>query len=105
MLAIVCVLLARIVDEPCPAAPNTDDAISLAQRSNGDGPNGGVEAGDVAAPGEDCNGSFRGWHARKISLRPASSGASSGAPSSAGTQAATGGRRATRVCCLDRWTL
>src|SRR5207244_10332512 len=62
LLVVVRALLARVVHEPSPAAPDTDHTVSLAQRADRDRTNGGIETGDVAATREDGNGSLAGRH-------------------------------------------
>jgi len=46
------------LDQPRPAAADTDDIVALVDRPDGDGPDGRVEAGDVAPAGEDADDAF-----------------------------------------------
>ena len=55
-LEVVCVVgifVADDVDEPSPAAAQADDLVAFADGANGDGADCGVEAGDIAAAGQD----------------------------------------------------
>src|SRR5207253_9949593 len=63
-------LVANHVDEPGPAAAKADDLVTFTQSAEGDCADGGIEAGNVAAPGEDADDPFLGldgcheWMAR-----------------------------------------
>src|ERR1022692_806450 len=55
VLAIVVVLFADDVDQPCPPSTDANHFAALAQRANGYRADGGVQAGYVAATGEDSD--------------------------------------------------
>ena len=55
VVAVVVVLFADDVDQARPSAAQADHLIALAQRAEGDGADGGVQAGHVAASGEDSD--------------------------------------------------
>src|SRR5690242_497140 len=63
---VVGALLSTVIDEPCPSASDSDDAIAFTQCSDGDCPDGRVEPRNVSASGEDGNG-FLGRHGAEIS--------------------------------------
>src|SRR2546426_8352248 len=58
LFAVVRAFFAGIVDQTAPAVANADDLIAVAQCANRDGTDGGIETGNVAAPGEDADGAF-----------------------------------------------
>ena len=70
IVGIVMTLVANHVDEPGPAAAKADDLVTFTQSAEGDCADGGIEAGNVAAPGEDADDPFLGldgcheWMAR-----------------------------------------
>src|SRR5678815_4209495 len=65
-LGVVGAMSSVIVDKSGPAATNSDDAITFAQRANGDCPDCGIETGHVAAAGQDCDRAFSTRHAFKL---------------------------------------
>src|SRR5881398_1826737 len=70
IVGIVVVLLADHVYQAGPAMTNANDLIAFAQGAESDGADSGIEAGNVAAPGEDADDPFLGldvcheWMAR-----------------------------------------
>src|SRR5207249_10039822 len=58
LLGIVRILLTRVVHQPAPAVANADDFEAVTEGADRDGADGGIEAGDVATPGEDADGTF-----------------------------------------------
>ncbi len=53
VIGVVGILVADDVDEAAPAAAQADDLVAFADRADGDGADGGIEAGDVASAGEN----------------------------------------------------
>ncbi len=64
ILGIVDPLVAVVVDESCPPAADTYDAVSLAQRPDCDRSYRRIETGDVTAPGKDRDSSLIACHSR-----------------------------------------
>src|SRR5438874_3928247 len=60
IVGIVVVLLADHVYQAGPAMTNANDLIAFAQGAESDGADSGIEAGNVAAPGEDADDPFLG---------------------------------------------
>src|SRR6266478_5913221 len=58
VVGVVVVLIADHFDEAGPAVTNADDFVAFAKSAKGDGADGRVEAGDVAAAGEDADDAF-----------------------------------------------
>jgi hypothetical protein len=58
ILFVVVIFFAHDLDGALPAAADTDHLIALAQRADGDRANGGIQAGHVAASGQDADGAF-----------------------------------------------
>ena len=58
VVGVVVFLLANNVDQATPAAADADDAVAFAQRADGDGADGRVQAGHVTAAGEDSDHAF-----------------------------------------------
>jgi len=73
VLGIVDAFIAVEVDESRPSTSYADDSVSFAKRANGDCSDCGIEAWDVAAPGENPNRSLVACHARKVALPVTSS--------------------------------
>src|SRR5437588_4782665 len=69
VVGVVAVLLADHIDQARPAVANANDLIAFAKRPESDGANGRIEAGNVAAPGEDADDSLFGLHVRHESLK------------------------------------
>src|SRR5260370_9406742 len=71
IVGIVVILLADHIHEAGPAVANADDLITFAQSAKSDPADGGVETGNVAAPGEDAYDALLGVdvsHASRIAL-------------------------------------
>src|SRR5918996_1669674 len=64
-VGVVRLLVAPIIDEPPPPTPDADDSVSLAQSADGDRTDGGVEAGDVSAAGQNRDGPLACRHGPK----------------------------------------
>ena len=60
IVGIVVVLFTDHINQTSPAMANADDLIALAKGAQGNGADGGIEAGNVAAPGEDADDPFLG---------------------------------------------
>src|SRR5207249_640932 len=58
LLAVVRALFPRVVDQAAPTVTNADHFVAVAEGTNRDGADGGIETGDVAAAGEDANRTF-----------------------------------------------
>jgi hypothetical protein len=58
VLTVIGVGFAGIVDEAAPAAPDADDPISVAERADCNGSNGRIQTRDIAAAGQNSNGSL-----------------------------------------------
>lgn len=63
---IIRAVAAIVIDQPGPAASNTDYTITLAQCTDGNRSDCGIETGDVAAAGENCNRAFNGRHSTNL---------------------------------------
>src|SRR6266571_2490037 len=55
VVGIVVILVANHVDEAGPAAANANDLVTFAKSAKGDGADGGIKAGNVAASGENAD--------------------------------------------------
>jgi len=55
ILGVVVGLVAHHLDQAAPAMAKTDDLVAFAERAKGDAADGGIEAGDVAASGENAD--------------------------------------------------
>src|SRR5690242_335248 len=60
VVGVVVVLLADHVHQAGPAVADANDLISFAQGAESDGADRGIEAGNVAAPGENADDPFLG---------------------------------------------
>src|SRR5207302_4192803 len=69
VVGVVVILLADHIDQARTSVANANDLIAFAKRSESDGANGRIEAGNVAAPGEDADDSLLGLHACHESLK------------------------------------
>jgi len=62
VFAIVVVLFADDVDQPCPPSTDANHFATLAQRADGYGADGGIQAGHVAAASENSDHTFFPLH-------------------------------------------
>jgi hypothetical protein len=58
IVAIIVALVANHFDQPGPSVANADDGVTFAQRTESDGADGGVQSGNISAPGEDADDAF-----------------------------------------------